>query len=97
MPLENEPLENEWYELPDQEEPFCVVSVDEDEDIIEIQYSDGTLEEIDFRSWEEMSPEPAEAPGNWVGPYDDGMEDEEEYLHSGDKAEDEDWEEPYDE
>lgn len=96
MPPEIEPIENEWYELADRGQSFCVVSVDEDEDIIEIQYPDGTIEELDFEAWEELAPDPIEAPADWVGAYED-LEEEEEYTSGDEEPEDEEWDEPYDE
>jgi len=96
MPLEHEPVENEWYEVPETDQVFCVVTVDEDEDIIELQYQDGTIEEIDFTAWEELNPNPIEPPDDWVGPYDED-EEEEEYDYGGEEAEDAEWEEPFDE
>jgi hypothetical protein len=96
MSRENEPIEDEWYELPDRGRPFCVVSADEDEDIIEIQYEDGITEELDFEAWEELAPEPIEAPTGWVGVYDDLNEEEKGFAQSCDEAEEEEWNEPYD-
>lgn len=96
MPLDNAPIENEWYEMPESGQPFCVVSADEDEDIIEIQYQDGTTEELDFEAWDELAPDPIEAPTDWIGPYDELDEEEEEYGNTEERDE-EDWEEPYEE
>ncbi|HSR35613.1 MAG TPA: DUF6763 family protein [Desulfurivibrionaceae bacterium] len=97
MSRDNEPIENEWYELPDRGQAFCVVSADEDEDIIEIQYEDGTTEELDFEAWEELSPETTEAPTDWAGAYDELDEEDEEYMRREEEAEEEEWSEPYDE
>lgn len=97
MPRDNEPIENDWYELPDRSQAFCVVSADEDEDIIEIQYEDGTIEELDFEAWEELAPDPVEAPTEWIGPYDELDEEEEEFTQGREDSEEEEWDEPYDE
>jgi len=97
MASENEPIENEWYELPDRAQPFWVVSADEDEDIIEIEYQDGSAEELDFEAWEELSPDPIDAPTDWVGPYDEMEEGEDEYLGGEEETEEEEWDEPYEE
>lgn len=97
MPPEHEPMENEWYEIPGRGQAFSVASVDEDEDIIEIQYPDGTIEELDFATWEELAPDPIAAPADWVGAYDELDEEEEEYTSGEEEPEDEEWDEPYDE
>lgn len=97
MAAENEPIENEWYELPDRGKPFWVVSADEDEDIIEIEYQDGSTEELDFEAWEELSPDPIDAPTDWVDPYDEMDEEDDEYTGGEEDAEEEEWDEPYDE
>ncbi|MEW6595785.1 MAG: DUF6763 family protein [Thermodesulfobacteriota bacterium] len=97
MSRDNEPIENEWYELPDRSQAFFVVSADEDEDLIEIQYEDGTTEELDFEAWEELAPDPIEAPTDWAGAYDELDEEEEEFGHGREEAEEEEWNEPYDE
>ena len=94
MPLENDPIENEWYEIPDKDQAFCVVTVDEDEDIIEIQYYDGTIEELDFEAWEDLNPDPIEAPEDWIGPYDE--DEEEDHDYGDEETEEDEWEEPFD-
>ena len=39
---------------------FLVTAIDDDAGTIEIQYFDGTVEELDFDSWEEMAMQAAE-------------------------------------
>jgi hypothetical protein len=39
-----------WYRLNDGD-PFEVVAVDDDDGTIEVQYADGTLEELDREDW----------------------------------------------
>ena len=53
---------------------FEVVAVDDDDETIEVQHFDGTIEEIDFESWEsqwaDKTFEAAEAPEDWSGSVD---------------------------
>jgi|SRR5690349_2360931 len=58
-----------------QEPPFEIVAVDIDHETIEVQYADGTLEEIDFDSWTEMECQPTEPPEDWAGSMDVVRED----------------------
>lgn len=53
MPMEEEPVIGAMYEDEDGL-PFEVVSFDEDEGIIEVQYEDGEISEIDIDSWYEL-------------------------------------------
>lgn len=96
MPRDNEPIENEWYELADRGQAFWVVSADEDEDIIEIQYEDGSTEELDFEAWEALSPDPIETPTDWAGAYDE-LGEEDEFAQGREESEEEEWEEPFEE
>jgi len=47
-----------------------VVACDLEEGSIEVQYYDGTIEEYDYESWEEMALTPAEPPEDWAGSLD---------------------------
>jgi hypothetical protein len=53
---------------------FEVVAVDDDDGTIELQYFDGTVEEMDVEDWEaqwdEGGLEAAEAPEDWTGSVD---------------------------
>lgn len=53
---------------------FEVVALDDDDGTIEIQYFDGTVEEMDFEDWEAQwedgALEAAEAPEDWSGSVD---------------------------
>jgi len=81
-----EPVVGQWYENLEEEEPFRVLSVDEDSELVEIEYLDGDIEELDIEAWHEMDLDRIEEPEGWSEPDDD--EDEED---------DEDWEEDDDE
>jgi hypothetical protein len=70
----------DWYRV-NGGELFEVVAVDEDDGTIEIQYFDGTVEEMDMEDWEAQwedgSLEAAEAPEDWSGSVDVESIDEE--------------------
>jgi hypothetical protein len=89
MSYELDPVVGKWYRQVDKEDPFRVVKIDEDEDLIEIQYVDGEAAELDSESWFEMDLEPSEAPEDWKAPDDEDDDDDEEYADE-DEDEDED-------
>lgn len=82
----------DWYRL-SAGQLFEVVAVDDDDGTIEIQYFDGTVEEMDVEDWEsqwdEGGLEAAQAPEDWSGSVD--VEGSEEDARSADSlAEDRD-------
>ena len=82
-----------WYRLK-PEPPFEVVAVDTQYETVEVQYFDGTLQEFDFDTWMEMTPEPVSAPKDWSGGMDLGKEDFASYSSDGYEAES--WNNPID-
>jgi hypothetical protein len=70
----------DWYRL-NGGSLFEVVALDDDDGTVEIQYFDGTVEEMDIEDWEtqweEGSLEAAEAPEDWTGSVDVEGGDEE--------------------
>jgi hypothetical protein len=85
---EFEPAVGQWYENIDENESFRVLSVDEDAELVEIEYLDGDIEEIDLDTWAEFDLDKIEQPEGWSG--DDIAEDEEEEEEEEDDDEDED-------
>ena len=73
-----EPVPGQWYENLEEEESFRVLSVDEDSELIEIEYLDGDIEEIDLEAWHEMDLEHTDEPEGWSEAEDDEDEDEDE-------------------
>jgi hypothetical protein len=69
----------DWYSLRGGE-LFEVVAIDDADGTIEVQYFDGTLEEIDIEDWKTQYSvgeiEQAEAPEDWSGSVDVDSEDE---------------------
>jgi hypothetical protein len=89
-----EPVAGQWYENIEEEETFRVLSVDPDSELVEIEYLDGDIEEIDLETWHEMDLEPRTEPEGWAESDDDAdeAEEEEEEEDSEDEDdEDDDW------
>jgi hypothetical protein len=88
---EFEPVVGQWYENIDENDSFRVLSVDEDAELIEIEYLDGDIEEIDVDTWAEFDLEKIEQPEGWSGAdiSDDDDEDD-------DEDEDDDWDDDED-
>jgi predicted dehydrogenase len=85
-----DPVQGQWYEDLEENEIFRVLSVDPDEEIIEVQYENGDIEEIDLDTWHELDLERAEEPEGWASDDDDDEEEEEEDEDEDDWDEDED-------
>ncbi len=94
MARDYDPVQGQWYEDLEENEVFRVLSVDPDEEVIEIQYENGDIEEIDLDTWHELDLERAEEPEGWAN--DDDADDEDEDEEEEDVDED-DWDEDEDE
>lgn len=90
-----EPIVGSWYHYPDKAQRFKVVDVNEETGDIELQYFDGTVDQIDFYIWGNLSAEQIEAPEDWTGPVD--SIDRNNLVYSGVDMQDEEWAAPYDE
>src|SRR5580658_4365629 len=84
-----EPVPGQWYENLEEEESFRVLSVDEDTELVEIEYLDGDIEEMDVESWHEMDLEKIPEPEGWSDEEDEA-EDDEDWEDEEDEDEDED-------
>jgi hypothetical protein len=84
-----QPTPGQWYENAEEEETFRVLTVDEDAELVEIEYLDGDIEEIDIETWHEMDLELTEEPEGWSDNDDDDEEEEEDDLDED--KDDEDW------
>lgn len=102
MAREYEPVAGQWYENIDENESFRVLSVDPDSELIEIEYLDGDIEEIDLDTWAEFDLDKIEQPEGWSAPEaedeedekdDKEDEDEEDDWDDDDDEDDEDWDE----
>ncbi len=74
-----QPSVGSWYRL-EGGQTFEVVAIDDDEGTIEVQYFDGTVEEMDAEDWEVLCEErelaAAEPPEDWSGSIDVEPDDE---------------------
>ena len=95
MSRDHNPVPGKWYESLDDEEIFRVLSVDEDAELIELQYEDGDVEEIDYETWQELDLELTEQPEGWSDADDEEDDDEDEL--DDDEDEDDDWDDDEDE
>lgn len=96
MPIKADPVEGNWYEFVDEGRSFFVVTVDEDEGIIEIQDYDGDIDEIELALWHELDLEPIDPPEDWLGSLED-LESEEMEDYEVQEIDSPDWSEPLDE
>ena len=67
MAREYEPVVGQWYENIDESDSFRVLSVDEDAELIKIEYLDGDIEELDADIWAEFDLDKIEQPEGWSG------------------------------
>jgi len=85
-----EPTAGQWYSNVEEEELFRVLSVDEDSELIEIEYLDGDIEELDVEAWHEMDLELTKEPEGWADSVKEKDEEEEEEEEDDDEDEDDD-------
>ncbi len=92
MGRDYEPVAGQWYENLEEEDSFRVLSVDEDAELVEIEYLDGDIEELDIDTWHELDLERIAQPEGWTAPEDED-EDEDEEDEEEHEDEDDDWDE----
>ena len=92
MSRDYEPVPGQWYENLEEEEQFRVLTVDEDSELVEIEYLDGDIEELDLEAWHEMDLERIAEPEGWSDD-DDEESDEDEEWDEEDDEDDDDWDE----
>jgi len=90
MSHELDPKVGRWYRRLDDEQLFKVVSIDEDDGLVEIKTFDGDIEELDSTEWVELDLEAAEAPEDYVDQDEKKDEDEEESEDWDDEDDDDD-------
>ncbi|TAK53654.1 MAG: hypothetical protein EPO25_09800 [Gammaproteobacteria bacterium] len=90
MSRDHNPVPGKWYENLEDGEVFQVLSVDEDSELIELQYEDGDVEEVDHETWQELDLNLTEEPEGWTGGDDDPDDDEDDWDDDEDEDEDED-------
>ena len=92
MSRDYEPVPGQWYENLEEEESFRVLTVDEDSELVEIEYLDGDIEEVDIEAWHEMDLEHTTEPEGWAESQEEEEEEEEE-----EDEDDDDWDDDEDE
>lgn len=70
MSIDLDPIRHNWYRHLDKGQEFRVIGVDEKAGTVDIQYFDGTTEELEPEAWVELDIEAIEAPENWAGALD---------------------------
>ena len=90
MSRDYEPVPGQWYENLEEEEQFRVLTMDEDSELVEIEYLDGDIEELDLEAWREMDLERIAEPEGWS---DEDEEEEEDDDWDEDEEDDDDWDE----
>jgi hypothetical protein len=92
---EYEPTVGQWYEDLDNEETFQVLKVDEDQELIHIQYLDGDTDEIEADSWAELDVDLTVEPEGWSGSAA-AVEDDDDDDEEIEDEDDDDWDDDLD-
>ncbi len=92
MAREYEPVVGQWYENIEEDDCFRVLAVDEDAELIRIEYLDGDIEEIEADIWAEFDLDKIDQPEGWSGEAL-GESDDEDDWDDVDEEDDEDEEE----
>lgn len=87
MDNEIEPSVGAWYEDLVHGRVFQVVALDEDEAVVELQHSDGDIEELSLDEWRSLDLESTDAPDDWIGPLDDAERDNLDFASTRSAAE----------
>ena len=97
MGRDYDPVPGQWYEDLEDEVVFQVLSVDPDEELIQIQYEDGEIEEFDLDTWHELDLDQVDEPEGWSGSEEEEEDDEDwEEEEEEDDDEDDDWDDDED-
>ena len=92
MGRDYDPVPGQWYENLEEEELFRVLTVNEDQELVQVEYEDGDIEELDMDAWAEMDLEKTTEPEGWSGSEGD-VDDDDEDLEEDEEDEDDDWDE----
>lgn len=69
------PVIGSWYQDATEDQIFEVVAVDESAGLVEIQYLDGEVSELDFETWQQSVLLTAKPPEDWRASYELSNED----------------------
>jgi hypothetical protein len=89
-----DPVQGKWYEDLEENEIFRVLSVDPDEELVELQYENGDIEEIDLDTWHELDLEHAQEPEGWAS--DDVVKEDKAKEAEEEDEDEDDWDEDED-
>jgi hypothetical protein len=91
MAIDVEPVEGSWYQYLDKGQKFEVLDVDEENGVVEIQYLDGDIDEINLDEWYDLEVAEIDEPDEW----DEEEDDDDDDLANADEEDedDEEWEE----
>lgn len=64
-----EPIVGRWYHSEVEDTDFEVIGVEPDEDCVQIQYEDGTIEEVDMDTWYRLELLPTHASKDWANQF----------------------------
>ena len=84
-----DPIPGRWYEDLDEEAVFQVMTVDPDEELVQLQYENGEIEEIDLDTWHELDLDEASEPEGWAASDDD--EDDDDFDEEEEEEDEDDW------
>ena len=96
MSRDYEPTPGQWYENVEEEETFRVLTVDEDSELVEIEYLDGEIEEVDLETWHEMDLDKTSEPEGWSDRDDDDDDDDDDEDFDEDEDDDDDDDDDWD-
>ena len=99
MARDYDPVQGKWYEDLEENEIFKVLSVDPDQELVEVQYENGDIEEIDLDTWHELDLELSQEPEGWASDEkaEKAEEEEEEEDEDDWDEDDDDWDDDEDE
>lgn len=78
MPDPMDPIVNQWYLRDDTGQRFVVTGLDERSGSIEIQTSEGDLDELDTQLWRSIPMRLVDPPQDWTEPFDSELADDDE-------------------
>jgi hypothetical protein len=62
MAIDTDPIVGNWYQHVENGQKFEVVEIDEDRGVVEVQYVDGEVDELDMDEWYELELEASDQP-----------------------------------
>lgn len=82
-----------WYETIEGT-IFKVIDIDDSTDVIEVQFFEGEVAELELDQWNNILARPIAPPEDWSGPFDDLVSDD--FGDTDRPVHPEDWDGPWD-